>query len=238
MFTLKYAELLISAMTFFLAYATVVTVAGSFRAWIARLVGDHTGEDLGLLTLNPINHVDFVGLIFLFIFFFGWGRYVPINPFNIHEPNRWLKLLLAYLSDTFAYFFSALIGVFILTVAFGPRMLFIAHNMLVCFQNMTHLYLVETCPTLSTIAITLSFLIIAIVYLNVVLGVLNLILNGCSLVMFFIMERSPRYAQYNNYIIILVPILIIFLFSEPLRLMAIHIISFTGYGIAKLFRLV
>ena len=121
----------------------------------------------------------FWGVVFS-IFSFGWGRNVPMNPFNITEPNRGLKLFLAYMSNTCAYLITALIGIILLTVFFGAHMFGVAYNMLACF-NMSHLYLVETCPTLSSLGITIAFIVISAVYLSVLLAVLSLILNGCVL---------------------------------------------------------
>ncbi len=88
-----------------------MTLAGAFRAWVSKKMGDGTGEYAGLLTLNPLAHLDFMGILFLFLFYFGWGRYVPINPFNIQAPHRRLKLLCAYLSDSVAYFVSSNCGI-------------------------------------------------------------------------------------------------------------------------------
>lgn len=238
MISLKSAELLISVITFFIAYLAAVTIAGWYRAWVAKKMGDDTGEMLGLMTLNPIAHIDIIGLVFLLLFYFGWGKYVPINPLNIQEPHRRMKLIIAYLSDSFAYLASALIGIIVLISVFGIHMLFVANSMLVCIQNMTHLYLVETCPTFSSLSITISFIIIAFVYLNVILGVLNLILNSFSLVMYLAMERSTNYKTYNYYLIIIVPIVLIVLFSEPLRILAIKLISIAGYSIARLLGMV
>lgn len=238
MVSLKSAELLISVITFFIAYLGAVTIAGFFRAWTAKKMGDDTAEMMGLMTLNPVDHIDLVGLVFLVFFYFGWGKYVPINPFNIHEPNRKWKLIATYLSDSCAYLLSALIGIVFLIAAFGTHMLYVANTMLICLQNMTHLYLVQACPTFSSLSITLAFIVVAFVYLNVILGVLNLILNSFSLLMYFVMERSSQYKTYNYYLIILVPIVLIVLFSEPLRILAIKLISITGYSIARLLGMV
>jgi hypothetical protein len=238
MITVRSAELLIGLMTFLLANTVAITLAGAFRAWVAKKMGDDTADYAGFLTLNPLAHIDIIGIIFLLIFYFGWGRYIPINPFNIHGPYRRLKLFVAYLSDTFAYFLSALIGIIVLIITVGPQMLVIAQHMLICVQKMSHLYLITACPTLSSLTITLSFIVIAFVYLNVVLGVLNLILNSFSLAMYLIMERSTQYSTYNYYLIFLIPIFLILLFSEPLRLLAIYAISIVGYSISYLLGMV
>ncbi len=238
MISVRSAELLISLMTFFLAYLAAVTVAGAFRAWVAKKMGDDTAEYVGLLTLNPFAHIDLIGLVFLFLFYFGWGRYVPINPANISHPGRRAKLVLAYFADTAAYFVSALFGIVILIVTVGPQMFIVSQRMLVSIQHMSHLYLVSIFPGLSSLTVTLSFIVIAFVYLNVVLGVLSIILNLFSLIMYFIMERSTRYTTYNYYFIILIPIIMIFLFSVPLRLISIQVISYVGYGISRALGLV
>ncbi len=238
MITVRNAEFLISFITFFIAYVAAVTIAGAFRAWISKKMGDDTAEYAGFLTLNPLAHIDVIGTIFLLLFYFGWGRYIHINPFNIHEPHRRLKLAVAYLSDSFAYFVAALVGTIILITSVGPRMFIVAQNMLICAQNMSHLYLIEACPTLSSLTITLSFIVIAFVYLNILLGVLNFVLNMFSLVIFLMMERSTRYETYNYYVIVLIPIILIFLFSESLRLLAIQVISVVGYNISHLLGMV
>ena len=234
MISVRNAEITVGLITFFIAYIVAVTLAGFVRAWSAKKMGDNTAEYLGLLTLNPLAHIDIVGVVFLFLFYFGWGRYVPINPFNIRSPLRNIKLFIVYLSDTLTYFFSALIGIIILVLTAGPRMVDIARHMLICVQHMSHLYLIHTCPTLSSLAITLSFIVIAFIYLNVILGVLNLILNIFSLGIYFLLNRSSRYDTYNYYLIILIPIILIFLFSEPLRILAIHGIAIVGYWVALL----
>lgn len=238
MISLRSAELLISIITFFLAYTVVVTIAGAFRAWVAKKMGDDTAEYLGLLTLNPLAHIDLLGLAFLFIFLFGWGRYVPINPLSITGPWRPFKLTFAYFADTFAYLVSGLLGTVLLISIAGPQMLFIARYMLVGVQNMSHLYLISAYPELSSTVVMFSFIIIACTYLNVVLAVLSFILNTFSLLMLMLMERSARYSTYHYYAIILVPVLLILLFSEPLRLLAIAIITHVGYGIAHVLRMV
>src|SRR5438445_11886 len=61
------AELFIGIITFLIAYLIMVTVANVFRAWVASKMGDDTGIELGFLTLNPLVHVDPIGMIFLFI---------------------------------------------------------------------------------------------------------------------------------------------------------------------------
>jgi Zn-dependent protease len=64
-----------------------------FHAWTAYKLGDPTAERMGRLTMNPIVHIDPVGLIFLIIMTFsgigiGWMKPVPVNPFNFRRPRQ------------------------------------------------------------------------------------------------------------------------------------------------------
>lgn len=49
--------------TLFPALLVVITVNGFSRAFIAKLMGDATAEEEGFLTLNPLAHVNIIGLI-------------------------------------------------------------------------------------------------------------------------------------------------------------------------------
>lgn len=49
------------------------------HAAVAKLLGDDTAERAGRLTLNPLAHVDGLGLLMLVAAGFGWGRPVPID---------------------------------------------------------------------------------------------------------------------------------------------------------------
>ncbi len=52
------------------------------HAWMADRLGDTTPRYQGRLTLNPLAHLDPVGLILLIFAHVGWGRPVQINPNN------------------------------------------------------------------------------------------------------------------------------------------------------------
>lgn len=63
------------------------------HGYVAYLCGDTTAKDDGRLSLNPLNHIDPVGLISMIIFRFGWAKAVPINPFRF-KGNRKLASFL------------------------------------------------------------------------------------------------------------------------------------------------
>lgn len=58
------------------------------HGFVAKLFGDNTAYNLGRLTLNPIKHVDPIGLISLLIFGYGWAKPVPINTRNF-KNQKW-----------------------------------------------------------------------------------------------------------------------------------------------------
>lgn len=48
----------------------------------AKLLGDDTAQRLGRLNINPIAHIDPIGLVMVVLVGFGWAKPVPTNPNN------------------------------------------------------------------------------------------------------------------------------------------------------------
>ena len=71
------------------------------HAWTAWKCGDHTAKNLGRVSLNPVVHMELVGtvvlpLLVVFLsaggsalanFIIGWGKPVPVNPYNLRRPR-------------------------------------------------------------------------------------------------------------------------------------------------------
>ncbi|EIJ80264.1 peptidase M50 [Bacillus methanolicus PB1] len=57
------------------------------HAYVAYKFGDPTAQKQGRLTLNPIQHLDPIGTILIFIAGFGWARPVPVNRFYFKNPR-------------------------------------------------------------------------------------------------------------------------------------------------------
>lgn len=53
----------------------------------AYALGDPTAKRAGRLSLNPLKHVDLVGLVMLVVARFGWAKPVPINPGYFKQPK-------------------------------------------------------------------------------------------------------------------------------------------------------
>ena len=53
----------------------------------AYRLGDNTAKRMGRLSLNPLKHVDLMGLIMMALFRFGWAKPVPVDMRNFKSPK-------------------------------------------------------------------------------------------------------------------------------------------------------
>ena len=58
----------------------------------AYKLGDNTAKRMGRLSLNPLKHVDLMGLIMMALFRFGWAKPVPVNMRNFKNPKAGMAL--------------------------------------------------------------------------------------------------------------------------------------------------
>ena len=58
------------------------------HAVVAYKLGDNTPKLQGRVTINPMAHIDWMGLAALFFCGFGWGQPVQINPYNFKHRRR------------------------------------------------------------------------------------------------------------------------------------------------------
>jgi Zn-dependent protease len=70
------------------ALLVAITVHEFAHAWTADRLGDPTARLAGRVTFNPLAHLDPIGTLMLLIFRFGWGKPVPMDPFNLRSPRR------------------------------------------------------------------------------------------------------------------------------------------------------
>ncbi len=73
---------------FVVALLAALTVHESAHALVAYWLGDSTARRLGRISLNPLRHLDPMGTLMIFVssilgFGIGWGKPVPVNPFNL-----------------------------------------------------------------------------------------------------------------------------------------------------------
>lgn len=60
------------------------------HAFVAYKNGDYTAKMYGRLTLNPLKHIDPLGIVLCIFTGFGWAKPVPINPANFTHYRRGL----------------------------------------------------------------------------------------------------------------------------------------------------
>ena len=58
----------------------------------AYRLGDNTAKRMGRLSLNPLKHVDLMGLIMMALFRFGWAKPVPVDMRNFKNPKADMAL--------------------------------------------------------------------------------------------------------------------------------------------------
>ena len=73
---------------FILGLVVAVTIHEFSHALAADKLGDPTPRLNGRLTLNPLAHLDPLGTLSLLIARVGWGKPVPIDPYNLARPRR------------------------------------------------------------------------------------------------------------------------------------------------------
>ena len=56
-----------------------------FAAWC---LGDETAKRQGRVSMNPLHHIDWLGLALMFTVGFGWAKPVPVNPNYFRKPKQ------------------------------------------------------------------------------------------------------------------------------------------------------
>lgn len=63
------------------------------HALVSTWLGDPTPGLQGRLSLNPLAHIDWIGMIMLWVFRFGWAKPVQIDPRYYRNPRLGLVLV-------------------------------------------------------------------------------------------------------------------------------------------------
>ena len=84
-------------VSLFVALLLVLILSLSFHEWghaySAKRFGDRTAEMLGRLTINPMKHIDPMGLMMVIMVGFGYAKPVPTDPRNFN--SKWAMLVIA-----------------------------------------------------------------------------------------------------------------------------------------------
>jgi Zn-dependent protease len=155
------------------------------HAWMANKLGDTTPRNQGRLTLNPLAHLDPVGMILLMFAHVGWGKPVEINPNNF-TSNKSRSTCEALVS------LAGPVMNFILAIIFSFAYVLINH-----FASSAFLY--------STAGEIIGLLIILTITVNIGLGVFNLIplppLDGEKIFRHILPYRAQAWLDRNAQIL-------------------------------------
>lgn len=238
MINVQSAEFFITLITFALVYTVSVALVGYFHAWVTDKMGDDTAAELGYMTLNPAQHVDFMGVLCLFLFRIGWGARIPIDSTKIQARSilgRWVKLYTAYWSDALAHVALATIAMTGLVIIFGHNVLQLSADMMLSGE-LSHMRFSLQYPDVSSMVISIALVLIACIYLNVFLAVFSFVFYGLELLMMYLTENSPEYAQYSGAFTFLIYFLLVLLLVTPqLRILLVFTMYKVGLFIASLF---
>ena len=115
-------SIMLERLPFFLLFYPLLLFSLSCHeaahGWMANRYGDPTARLLGRISLNPIRHMDPIGTVLLpamAIFtgmpLIGWGKPVPVNPFNLRDPRKdtlWISIAGPFVNFFIAFLFAGL----------------------------------------------------------------------------------------------------------------------------------
>ena len=84
-----------------------LTVHETCHGLAAYALGDPTARQAHRLSLNPLRHIDWFGLLMMFLAGFGWAKPVPVNPNYFKKPKQ--DMALTALAGPMSNFLLALI---------------------------------------------------------------------------------------------------------------------------------
>ena len=170
----------------FLLCITVHEVAHGYAAY---KLGDDTAKRMGRLTLNPVPHIDVIGLLAILVFRFGWAKPVPVDPRHF---NRKVTMR----------------GGMAITAFAGPL-----SNLIFGFVSLFTLMTLESLGVMGSSAawLTVAEILATLVWLNIMLAVFNLIpvppLDGSKIVAMLLPNKTlfqyMRIERYGFLILIL-----------------------------------
>ena len=165
-----------------------ITLHELSHGYVAYRLGDTTAKDAGRLTLNPIKHIDVMGLLMMVVFRFGWAKPVPVNMYRFKNPKKGMAA--TALAGPACNFLLALLFLFLYGLLYYPLYV---HG--------------------GAVAETVLQLVYTTAYLSLALAVFNLIpippLDGSKVLFSFIPDESYfKLMRYERYGMILLLVLV------------------------------
>ncbi len=201
----NFNEFMVKLALSIVPFMFAVTIHEVMHGYAAYKLGDNTAKNAGRLTLNPIAHIDPVGLLVLVLTrMIGWAKPVPVNYNNLRHKY----------------------GVAIVSVA-GPLANFVTaflSAVILKLLTMTFYYI----P--SAIVEPLFLMTLYSITINLALCIFNLLpimpMDGARIIWNFLpREQAIKYEETEKYYFIIILILI---FTSVLHYIISPIISFVA----------
>lgn len=109
---LKILSILLTIPAMLIAF----TVQGYAKSKMAYKLGDKAQRLQGRMTLNPINHIEPIGMIMILIFGFGWTKHLEINQSsfkNYYKDDLKVRLAAPISNFIISAIFAVVYGVFV-----------------------------------------------------------------------------------------------------------------------------
>ena len=156
-----------------------LTVHETCHGLAALALGDPTAKSMHRLSLNPLRHIDWIGLLMRFVAGFGWAKPVPVDPRYFRKPKQGMAL----------------------TALAGPVSNFVLAVLAMLISKVIYLY----APYSAAMDVVFSFCLYTLAPLSIGLGLFNLIpippLDGSKVLAAFLPDRQfftlMRYERYG-----------------------------------------
>lgn len=200
-----------------------ITLHELAHGYVAYRLGDDTAKRAGRLTLNPLRHIDIMGLLMMIVFKFGWAKPVPVNMWKFKNPKKGMAITAA--AGLIANLLIALVFLFLYGFLFA-----LLHR-----PGRSLNWLLE--------------MLYITAYLSIALAIFNIIpippLDGSKVLFSCISDRSyTKLMYYERYGMIILLVLVLLLSRtslDPLSRAAYWVMDKLffaanwGFGLAKLF---
>ncbi|MBM6831368.1 site-2 protease family protein [Faecalicoccus acidiformans] len=168
---------------------------------VSYWLGDPTAKLQGRISLNPFAHVDWLGVLCLLLFHFGWAKPVPVDP--SYYKDRKTGIIWTSFAGPVANFLLAFVCIFCLILILKLNPLFLYSNLGSLLE--------------SILSMTAT--------LNIGFGLFNLIpvppLDGSKVLFAFLPdEQYYRFIQGSPFfMLVLVVLIYLGILSQPLSMM-------------------
>ncbi|MBQ8613346.1 MAG: site-2 protease family protein [Ruminiclostridium sp.] len=107
------AVAVITVFSYLVILLIVFPIHECAHAFMAKFLGDHTAEEQGRITLNPLAHLDPVGTIGILLFGVGWAKPVPVQPYRARKVSMRAAMALTAAAGPLANIVLSLVAMII-----------------------------------------------------------------------------------------------------------------------------